>query len=127
MKRRPLRWVHNTVTVNVYLYRYVDDFERAYIEANSCVRSLSGTTYYAVAPPSLYFTRDDVRTLLAVPTEKSYRFGPILPAQAPEMNALPVRTVPAVRLPDGSWAAGGGTECATSEPCWLQGFTVLRD
>jgi hypothetical protein len=111
----------------MHLYRYVDSAERADIEATHRIASLSGTTWYALVPPSLYFSRADARRLLAIPAEKTYRFGPILEAQAPPMDAVPPRTSPVQQLKNGSWVAGGGTECATTDPCWLQGFSVLGE
>jgi hypothetical protein len=42
-------------------YRYVGRKERASIRRTNTIVSLSGVTYYALDPPSLYETWDDVR------------------------------------------------------------------
>src|SRR5688572_2906235 len=110
----------------VHLYRYVSVGERRSIESTLCIQSWMGTTWFAMAPPSLYLSNNEARTLLSLPDDRQYRFGPVLDLLAPTMDVCPQRTAsPQPRL-DGSWSAGGGEECATSDVTRITGFAVLE-
>src|SRR6266850_5219791 len=81
------------------------------IQLTHQIRSLSGTTYFAIEPPSRYETATDLVEGLAV-AGKEIRFGPIPVDEAPNFVLGP-RTVGPQQLPNGRWVAGGGTEAAT--------------
>jgi hypothetical protein len=107
-------------------YRYVSDGERLFIEENNFVRSFWGVTWFAIAPPSLYFTSAEVSEHLAMSDDRKWRFGPFPDDEAPPWDAVPPRTVVPQQLEDGRWCIGGGTECATHQPLWLVGFHQLQ-
>jgi hypothetical protein len=107
------------------VYRYVSEAERHFIEANSFVQSFWEITWFAVDPPSLYLRNHDAVEHLALSSDRQWRFGPIPADEAPTWDVAPPRTVVPQQTPEGRWVMGGGTECATSETLWLQGFHRL--
>jgi hypothetical protein len=110
------RWY--LLPVQLTIYRYVSWAEWYSIQETREVRSHSGVTYFAIAPPSRYVALADVIQYLAV-VGKEMRFGPIPVDEAPDFDVLPPRTVGPQQLRNGSWVPGGGTEAATSGTLFL--------
>ena len=108
----------------VAVYRYLSWAEWYSIGHTQQIHSLSGVTYFAIAPPSRYDTVASVIENLAV-VGKEMRFGPIPLDEVPDFDVVSPRTVGPQQLPNGRWVAGGGTEAATSGIVYLTCSTRL--
>jgi hypothetical protein len=105
-------------------YRYVDAAEESFIRHTGIIKSDSGSTYYATDPACN--SSDEACRKLAIPWPKHFMIGPIPQDELPDFDVVPPRTVNPIRLPDGTWLPGGGTEAATSKEYRCFGHYPLR-
>jgi len=86
-----------------YYYRYTGDAEKAYIDSQRLIQSLSGLTYLT---PDYYDSAGEAERLLAMPARPIWRIGPIPGETLPEVDVSPRRVVPRFGK------TGGGREIA---------------
>ncbi len=110
----------------VRCFRFVSSLERQDIEATLQIRSRSGITYFAIDPPSWYYTMDAAERHLALPHRKAWSLGPIHEEDIPSWDVVPPQTVAPQKI-GATWMPGGGTEAATSGTVTLLGFRALRE